>query len=232
MSKVTAKVDLAKLERSIKKYAAKLGETNAQAVIRWSVQTCLDIAKFNKPLKGNLSIHRKSILKDANNCLIPVKGKRPMGSNALKTTGEINQWIESNRTKRGKRVAKLPINQRRKCSETVLKKLVTEKLKRAGLARGAWIGAGNAIGKYQTGSNKISIGVNRFKYAQKHNSQGNARPPSNGFNPIAIMRNNVRYSGDSYVLTNAETKLAINNSRSNTLRFYRARLRALNNKKP
>lgn len=232
MSRVTASVDIAKLERSIKKYAAKLGETNAQAVIRWSVQACLEIAKYNQPFNGNAKAHRQSIRSDINNCIVSIKGRTPKGISALKTTQEVLDWVDINRIKRGRRVPLLPISQRKKAKDTLIRKVVTDKMSRAGMARGAWIGAGNSIGRHQKGTNRIAIGVNKFKFAQKHTKYGNSRRPIPGFNPVAVMTNKVKHSGNEYVLRREHIMQAVGDSRKKTLNFYKARLREINNNKP
>lgn len=232
MSRVTATIDKAKLERSIKRYAAKLGESNAQAVIRWSVQTCLEVAKYNQPFNGKASVHRNTIRKDINNCVVSIKGRTPRGQSALKTTQEIIDWVDLNRIKRGRRVPKLPIQQRKKATESMVNKVVRIKMERAGMARGAWIGAGNEIGRHQRGSNRISIGVNRYKFAQKHTGLGRARRPIPGFNPIAVMKNLARHSSSEYVLRKDHIYLAIADGRKKCLNYYRKTLAAINRSKP
>jgi hypothetical protein len=230
MSKVTAKVDIRKLERSIKQYAAKLGESNAQAVIRWSVQTCLEIAKYNQPFNGNQKMHRLSILKDISNCIITSSSANAKGKTALKTPQEIIDWVNLNRTLKGRRVPKLPIGQKKRASKANVNRVIKDKMTRAGMARGAWIGAGNAIGSKQRGSNRVSIGVNRFKFAQKHTSKGTAKPPIAGFRSVAIMKNLVKHSGNDYVLRQSHIMRAIADGRIKCLNFYRRSVKAISNK--
>lgn len=227
---VKAEVDIAKLERSIKKYAKAFGESSAQAVTRWSVQTSRELAKYSQPFKGGMKAQRSSMWKDALNCIIPIEGKSPQGAAALKSPQQIISWIDENRTRRGRRVAKLPINQRKKCSMANLKKAITIKSKLAGLAKGGWLGAGNEIAQNQTGSNKFSIGSSYIKYAQKHKYAGKAKAPQNGFNPVAEISNQSRHSGNEYVLRQNQIKKAIADGRRKCLNFYKIVVNKLNKK--
>jgi len=227
---IRATVDVAKLERSIKKYAKAFGESSAQAVTRWSVQTSRELAKYSQPFKGGMKAHRSSMWKDALNCVIPIEGKTPKGAAALKSPLQIMEWIDSNRIRRGRRVPKLPIGQRKKCSMANLKKAITIKAKRAGLAKGGWIGAGDQIAKNQTGSNKFSIGSNFLKYAHKHSYIGTAKAPQNGFRPTAEITNQARHSSNDYVLRSNQIQKAIADGRKKCLNFYRIVVNKLNKK--
>jgi hypothetical protein len=231
MSVSSAKIDTAKLNRSIKKYAKAFGESSAQAVTRWSVQTCRELAKYSQPFKGGMTAHRKSMWKDALHCVIPIEGKSPKGAAALKTPLQIMEWVDLNRTMKGRRVPKLPINQRKKCSMTNLKKAIKIKSNRGGIAKGGWIGAGDEIAKNQTGLNKFNIGSNFIKYAHNHSYIGIAKPPPNGFKPVAEITNQARHSGNDYVLRTSQIDKAISDGRRKCLKFYKIVLNKLNKNK-
>ena len=226
---INATIDQKKLEKSIKRYAKAFGESSAQAVTRWSVQTCRELAKYSQPF-GKEKAYLKPMWKDALNCVIPLEDKNPQGRASLRTPEEITRWIDKNRTKRGKRVPELPINQRKKCSMFNLKRAIAIKAKKAGMAKGGWIGAGKQIAKNQTGSDKFSIGSSYISYAHDHSELGNAKPPQNGFKPTSTIANLARHAGTHYVLKTSHIKRAIADGRKKCLKFYEVVVNKLNKK--
>lgn len=231
VTKVNATINQRKLEKSIRRYAKQFGESSAQAVTRWSVQTCRELAKYTQPF-GKNTAQRKPIWKDALNCVIPLKGRQPRGLFALKTPQEIIDWIDVNRIRRGRRVPKLPVNQRKKCSMDNLKRAIEIKSKQLGMAKGGWIGAGQQIARNQIGTNRINIRSNFISYAHKFANLGTATPPTNGFKPVATTTNKARHGSTNYVLRMSQIKRAIADGRKNTLKFYKNVLNKINNKKP
>jgi hypothetical protein len=84
---IKASIDRPKLEKSLKRFSQKFGETNAQAVVRWGVQTCRDLAMETQVFGRNASnsgtgdgkglgpkaIQQRAILRDAYNVLFVAK---------------------------------------------------------------------------------------------------------------------------------------------------------------
>ena len=99
---IRASIDRPKLERSLKENAKRFGETGAQAVVRWSVQTCREMA-FETQVWGKSSSQsdtkedyegkgigpqakgKASIIRDARNVLFVAKSIKPQ--NYKKGTG-------------------------------------------------------------------------------------------------------------------------------------------------
>lgn len=99
---ISASIDRPKLERSLKENAKQFGETGAQAVVRWSVQTARDLA-FETQVWGRTSSEsetkedyegkgigpqakgKRAILRDAYNVLFVAKSIKPQ--NYKKGTG-------------------------------------------------------------------------------------------------------------------------------------------------
>ena len=246
---ITAKFDQPKLERSLKRFASRLGETNAQAVIRWSVQVCRELA-METQVFGRSKTRKKqegAIYKDAMNVLLVVerlektKGRSYRATNqgrsygvsarkALLDESSINNWIEINRTKRNARTAELPVSERMICDQKTFKKAIKSRLARSGMAKGAWIGAGNEIANAQTGSDKQNIGRNFLSYTQKHQKWGSAKRPLSGWRPSANLTNKLSYSGNTKVLSKSGITKAIQFGLKKTITYYSKTLRAIDKK--
>lgn len=246
---LSAKIDQPKLERSLKHFAKRLGETNAQAVIRWSVQTCRELA-METQVWGKTKTKKKqemAIMKDAMNVLLVVerlektKGRGYRATNqgrsygvsrhkALLSDSEVNDWIEINRTRRNARTAKLPIEEKRFCDVRVFKRAMTTRNKMAGAAKGAWIGAGNDIARAQTGADKQNIGRNFLNYTQKHQRFGDAKKPREGWRPVAGITNKLPYSSNGRVLAKTGITRAIQFGLKKTIKYYAHTLRAIDKK--
>ena len=246
---IKAEIDQPKLERSLKRFGKQLGETNAQAVIRWSVQVCRELA-METQVWGKVKTRAKqegAIRGDAFNVLIVVDELKKTGGTGYRATNQgssfgvsarrvlldenqVNDWIEMNRTRRGARTAKLPIGEKKICDAKIFKAAMKSRMARAGMAKGAWLGAGNDIARAQTGADKMTIGRNFLNYTQKHAAWGNAKKPTNGWKPVAGVTSKLAYSGKSNVLARSGMTKAIKFGLSKTVKFYQKAIKA-NDKK-
>lgn len=243
---ISAKVDQAKLERSLKKAAKGFGDSSAQAVIRLGVSVCRDlavqtqawggdryggIAKKDRPTQSRngpgfidtsfaKGVQEGAIVADAFNVISIVKSVGPNNKRGLRSAGEVNDWIELNRTKRRGRTAKLAKNDRKVCTAEVFKKAMRVRFLHAGMAKGGWIGAGNAIASHQTGGDRIPVGRNFLNYAKKFSSFGSAKPAKSGWSPVAELHNGVRHVGSDHVLSAKSKKDAIFRGLQKTLKWY------------
>jgi hypothetical protein len=147
----------------------------------------------------------------------------------LKSPQEVHEWIDSRQNSKG-RTKKLPAEQRAFITQKLFTQVLKERQKRAGMAKGGWLGAGQEIASAQKGTDRISIGKNFLGYAQKHSHFGGARRPISGWKPTAEISNRVRHSGDSNVLTSGASKAAIDWGLKKTITWYRAALRRQNQK--
>jgi len=143
---------------------------------------------------------------------------------------EVNDWIEIHRTRRRGRTAVLPIHERKAVDRAIFKKAMAIRYKRAGMAKGGWIGAGQEIAKAQAGQERVNIGKNFLSYAQKHGHFGSARRPKSGWSPTVGITNKVAHSGDKNVLTSAAPKRAFDWSLKKTLKWYSKALKAQDQK--
>jgi hypothetical protein len=226
---VTADIDMAKLQRSLKAAAGAFGESNKQALVRWSIQTCRELA-YSTQVFGRSKTKGKqegAILADALRLiLVRRKGERIDKKRALKSEDEVNEYLDKNMPKRRrKKAAPLPIEDRMECSEAIFKKAMRRRYQRAGMAKGGFIGAGQDIAKRQTGQGRINIGKNVLGYAQKHTSFGSASLSSVPTKPLATLKNRAKHTSTNYVLkTGAETQ-ASRKALPPTIRWYKSALR-------
>jgi hypothetical protein len=211
------------------------GETNAQAVVRWSVQTCRELA-FETQVWGKKKTKMRqkgAIISDAYNVVI-VQAKIPKGrrnKKIVRDAGDLVEWINLNRVRRGARTSKLPIPERKLCSRAVFNKAVNIKMKRAGMAKGGFLGAGMDIARRQKGQDKISIGKNYFGYAHKHSHFGSATKPKAGSTrPTSKITNRVAHTGDEYVIKKTAMKKSIGFGLKKTIKWYQSALRRQNKK--
>jgi len=99
---VTGKIDIQKLERSVRRYGKLYGDTTAQAVIRWSIQSCRELAvetqawgrkgKANK-IAGEANSPRQAqigaMIVDAPNVLMVVDSLNPTsGGRTMRATNQ------------------------------------------------------------------------------------------------------------------------------------------------
>jgi hypothetical protein len=225
---VTAKFDIPKLEKSLKKAAKKFGDTTAQAVTRWGIQVCRELA-VSTQVYGKSKTRDKqisAIIADAYNVLLVTDGN--VGSRnkrGLFSPEEVNDWIDLNRTRRRARTAKLPHSERKYCTRTVFDAAIKIRSVRAGMAKGGWLGVGMDLAKGQTGAQRINIGKNFLGYAQKHSAFGEGNPARTGWTPRAVLHNQSAHSASNYVLSNSEREKAIGWGLKKTLTWYRTALR-------
>lgn len=237
---------MVKLEKSLKRYAKEFGETSAQAVIRWSVQVARELAFETQPF-GVRQVRKRqasAMLADAYKVIIAADKLTRSGSGWTVTTTQgkhfhatsdrflgtavaVNAWIEQHRTGKGKRCRRLATADKRICTAKVLKQALTIRMKKAGIAKGGFIGAGQEIAKAQRGENKIMIGRNFLSYAQKHSDFGSATKPANGFSPQAKLTNRAAHTSSDYVIKPSAMTKAIQFGLSKTIKWYRATLRKI-----
>ena len=246
---ITTEIDQPKLERSLKRFANRLGETNGQAVIRWSIQVCRELA-METQVFGKVKTRNKqegAMYRDALNVILVVeklektRGRGYSATNqgskygvqsrrALTDHQAVNDWIELNQTKRNARTPELARSEKMVCDMKTFTAAMKIRLARAGMAKGAWIGAGMEIARAQTGTEKMSIGRNFLSYTQKHKRYGDAKKPVMGFKPAAAITNKLAYSSSSHVLQRSGITKSIQFGLKKTVTFYRRTLAAIDKK--
>lgn len=239
---IKAQFDMPKLISSLKKASNAFGDTNQTGVARWGVQTCRELAVSTQVHgKGNARKRQLAAINAGINAVIvEVSDKqfRLMESgkqkNAkirnrwvavsperlLRDPDQCNRWIEQNRDQKG-RTKPLPQDDIGIAAKSTLAKVRRERGIRAGIAKGAWLGAGQEIAKRQRGAQRINIGKGFLSYAQKHASRGTARASGNPFRPIAFLMNRARHSASGYVLSESEKNKALGFGLRKTISWYR-----------
>jgi hypothetical protein len=239
-----------KLERTLRHFAKDFGETSAQAVVRWSVQTCRELAVETQAWgkSGTKKKQIDAIISDAYHVMLVAETakKTPKGYRCTNSSGTfytsdrkflndaagVNNWIELNRTRRRARTAHLSPQDRMVCTRRVFNQAIKLRSKRAGMAKGGWLVAGQEIARAQVGQDKIAIGKNFLGYAQKAGAGfGSARKPESGFNPAAFVTNKVSHVSSSHVMKPSAYDKALGFGLKKTLNWYRKAVNALDKKK-
>lgn len=238
-------MDERQLRRALEKAGKRFGDTTEQAVLRWGVQTCRELAKDTQ-VHGKTSKAKKkqqdAIMGSMLAMVAPLKAMKVRGktvrgiwngkpvsfpvSRLLKDASEINQFIESKRNQKGRTPKSIPIEEKRCCSLAQFNKARRIRYQAAGAAKGPWLGVGQKLARLQRGAGQIKIGKNFLGYAQKHAKYGDARPPRGMLNPTAFLVNKVSHVGNPYVLKKGAIFNAIRWGAINTLKWYRAAARA------
>jgi hypothetical protein len=224
---ITAKFDRPKLEKSLKRFAKDFGDTNAQAIARWGVQTCRELAGstqvFGKTTQAKLK-QWNSIEAGASTILSVVGSTERRKARTFRTVAEVSEWIDRNRDKKG-RTRRVEVSERPFVTAELLDQTIRERRKLAGIAKGGWIGAGQDIARTQTGTDRIQIGKNFLGYAQKHSKFGSATKPKSGWKPTATLSNRARHSASKHVLRSFDGTLAVQWGLKKTISWYRSALR-------
>jgi len=225
---IKATVDMVKLARSLKGAAKAFGDSTSQALVRWSVRTCAELA-VETQVYGKTKTRGKqegAILWDAVNVImVRPDGERISQSRLLSSESEITEWINSQRGTKG-RTRPLPKESKREAHQRTFNRAMRAAYKRAGIAKGGWIGAGQQIARRQKGQDRINIGKNFLGYTHKHGSRGAARLSLIPFRPISFITNKARHVAKRYVLNPAAFRSAAMRSLRTTTTWYRRSLRS------
>lgn len=224
----TAKIDSKKLERDLEKYARMVNETGEDAVARWGVQLCRELARQTQAWGMNSRKRQESaIYQDALNVVMT---DDTLGGNTRKglySASEVNDWIELNRTRRRARTAKLSYADKRICTKATFKAAMKIRLARAGIAKGGWIAAGMEVAAFQSHLDRISISPSYIGFAGRHASAkqggiGKGTMTKTPHNPIATIHNKVPYTASNYVLGFRQIDRAIMSAGRFALKRYEA----------
>lgn len=227
---LTARIDTESLNRSLTKAARAIGETGVDAVARWGVQLCRELARQTQPhgISGKAyKMQVGAIMEDALNVLLVVKGNvGPRNKRGLHTAEAVNDWIEINRTRRRSRTAKLAHQDRKICTESVFKAAMAIRIKRALLAKAGWIASGFEIAASQHGLDQIHISADYIPRASKlaRERQGNigkGKMDKTPNNPSATLDNLLSHSRSNYVLSFSAIDRAITWAGKATLIRYK-----------
>jgi hypothetical protein len=247
---IQANIDTKAIERQIMSIAKDFGDSNESAICRWGVSVCRDLVKRTQAWGDGTEAKKKqesAIRKDANRAVYSVtkqtyvngvaSGKlsglvingeliRFTPDRILKNAQEVVDFIDLNRTNRKNRVPTMKRNMKAIASAANVNKAVAIKTKRAGAAKGGWIGAALAIGAKQRKGSRLTIGKNVAGYAHKFKSGGSAQLIPSQWNPIGKIINNIPYVSTDYVLKKSDAIDAINTGGRMTLKWYESAIAA------
>jgi len=241
---ISSQINERELARQINRLAADFGENNEAAIARWGVATCRRLIIANQSWGDGKDAKKKqenAILKDANRAVYSISRNNSIvrkikqrsltglvinGEQAtftpdrnLTTPEEVNAFIQSQRNTKG-RVKRLNSQSKGIAPATVFNAAVKIRQKRAGVAKGGWIGAGIEIGKKQRTGSRITIGKNVAGYAHKYKSGGNATMRRSVWQPEGAVINNVPYVSTEHVLKASDSQKAINDGGRLTIKWY------------
>lgn len=226
-----AKFDMAELQSSLARFSKRHGDGCRQAVIRWSIAVCNEMA-FRTQIYGKRGVKKKQTLaiwRDVWNVIYKIDRipRNTRSDKYLKTPDEVLQWMDDNRG-RGRRTRKLAERDRKAATITTIRKAIRAKLARIGMAKGGWIGAGLEIAEAQRGGKAIRVGAG-MAFAKKHARFGSAQKPKRT-KPTAKMSNRVRHVASNYVLKKSASKKAIQEGLRKTVKYYQYAVRAMERK--
>jgi hypothetical protein len=247
---ISADLDTKAIERQIVSMAGDFGESNESAICRWGVAVCRDLVKRTQAWGDDTKAKDKQIAaikKDANKAVFVVDRKNYVNGVAsgklsglvingelvvftpdriLKTPQEVIDFIDLNRTNRQGRVPTMKRNMKGITSRQVFDSAIRIKAKKAGQAKGGWVGAGKAIGAKQRKGSRITIGKDVAGYAHKFQTGGTATLQRDAWNPSGKITNNVPYVSTDYVLKKSDASNAINTGGRMTVKWYESAMAA------
>ena len=247
---LTANVDTIAIARQMRKLVKDFGESNESAICRWGVATCRDLIKRTQAWGSDTKAKDKQITaikKDANKAVFVVDRKTYVNGvssgklsglvingelvtftpdRILKTSQEVADFIDLNRTNRQGRVPTMKRNMKGITSRSAFNGAIRIKAKKAGTAKGGWVGAGKAIGEKQRKGSRITIGKDVAGYAHKFQTGGTATLQRDVWNPIGKIINNVAYVSTDYVLKKSDAADAINTGGRMTIKWYESAIAA------
>ena len=240
--KFYAEYDQKKLEASLKKASARFGDSTNQAVVRWGVQTARQLAVVTQAF-GQTGTKKKqvnAIWSSWAKCMDIVtprtfdlmksgKMKRREVSPGVWEQIKINlviddpaaidAHVQTQRDKRGRiqtGIRRSKIITTKKAMRAAIKK----RLANAGMAKGAWLGAGKEMASKQKGIERINIGKNFFSYAQKHAGLGSSRMRGSLFNSAGILDNSAKHVADGNVLSDRNIYTSLEDALKKTAKWY------------
>jgi len=247
---ITTNIDTKGLQRQIMSMAKDFGESNEAAICRWGVATCRSLVKGTQAWGDDKDAKTKqedAIKKDANRAVYSVSKAAYVNGVArgklsglvingqlvtftpdriLKTPEEVNAFIDRKQTSKRNRVPTMKRNEKGITSSAAMTKALRIRYKNSGKAKGAWIGAGLAIGAKQRKGSRLTIGKNVAGYAHKFKSGGSAQLIASQWNPIGKITNNISYVSTDYVLKKSDAIDAINTGGRMTVKWYESAMAA------
>ena len=240
---IQTKAELSK--RSMDKFRKQFGDTTNQALLRLAVSAGRECALLTQPYGSSKKKIQDSIKHgaEANIAAIPAtlfnrieKSRNPAfkfsrgwvhlnNGQILKSGSEIWDFIEDNRMPNG-RVKWLPHRQKAIARKDDFKDVMVRRRKLAGVTKGSWLGAHQALAKKIRGSDKPRLGKNFMNWAQKHMDKGDGefRGKRLGKSEARLV-SDAPATKDKRIFSKDDAKKAVKRAWKKTLGWYRIQCR-------
>jgi len=264
---IDAKIDTVKLGRSVKYWSKDFGETNEVALAKLSAEVCRALAAKSQPygtgkaarekiVKAIAKDVRKSVRTVPNDYFNDLLARRKRSvkwrgrfvqiptDRLIMYPARLNRHVESlRRTKNGKVDARqISAATLLVAPEDVVREVVAERSKKAGIAKGAWILAGRELTEMArrgpataAAMKRQGIGRGYMRWAQnaakKSGTRGFASMIKNLWNPQMKLINKAVHSSKPRILGEREIKRAIANGFRKMIRNYEQAFHAMDKRK-
>lgn len=240
---IEAKADLS--QKSMRRFVKQFGDTTNQALLRLAVSVGRECALLTQP-QGSSKKKIHDAIKHgalANVAAIPPtlfnkisKSRNPAfkfsrgwvhlnDGQILKSGSEIWDFIEDNRMPNG-RVKWLPHRQKAIARKDDFKDVMVRRRKLAGVTKGSWLGAHQALAKKIRGSDKPRLGKNFMNWAQKHLDKGTGEFRGKRLGKSeAHLVSDAPATKDKRIFAKDDAKKAVERAWRKTLGWYRIQCR-------
>jgi len=231
--------------KSMKRFVRRFGDTTNQALLRLAVSAGRECALLTQPYGQGKAKIQKAIKHGAkaNVAAIPptlfnriAKSRNPAfnfgrgwvhlnNGQVLKSGSEIWDFIEDNRMSNG-HVKWLPHRQKAIARKDDFKDVLVRRRKLAGVTKGSWLGAHQALAKKIRGSDKPRLGKNFMNWAQKHMDKGDGefRGKRLGKSEARLV-SDAPATKDTRIFAKDDAKKAVKRAWKKTLGWYRIQCR-------
>lgn len=244
-------MDSIDLTEKIKDYARLVGETSEQATVRYGVATARNLAQFTEPKKSSVKSRKLSAITTMLRVCTPrptrlinrlKSGKEQRArfgrlwfnvdpSRIVDSANELWNIIENHREGKDGNTRYLAPQNKYFCKDSDFNKVVRKRALLWGAAKGAWIGAGKAVSRFQSGLSRIDIGRNFISWAHKHTDKGTGSVTGKGHKTVITLTNKTAGGASERGLSKSDTDLALSVARRSVLKYYAAEMRRLKIKK-
>jgi len=256
---IDAKIDTSELARSVKSWSRAFGDTNEQALMRLSSETCRQLAMKTQPwgtgknarekiagaiefdvYKTIISIRDRKTWNEilagrqfsirASNKLVRIQGRNKQ---ILRSLSDIGSWIENSRTG-GRVVRKMGVLNRALAWHEDVAAVVNSRRKSAGMAKGGWVLAGQDVAR-KTNKKGLGVGKRYAKWAKdaavRAGVRGYIEPLKDMWRPKVKISNTARHTKSDYVLKDRDIKNAVLNAFRKVKRYYVVAVNAMDKRK-
>ena len=238
-------IDMKDVGVSLDNFAYQAGETTEQATYRFGVAAARGLATETAPRKKSVAQLKKRTRAQMHKVCMEVKSAvyfrklargiysrikmsdrwtevRP--DRIVENAAELDRVIERHRDQRG-RTKPLRREERYVCKRADFNKVVRDRAKRWGVAKGAWLGAGDRISRMQKGLDRNTIGKNFLRFAQRHKKAGTGYRMGESHKTSVFLQSKAQAAAYSEGLDMARTRSALRRAQKSVFTYYKAEIR-------